>query len=152
MISRIGKSNIVQRFIKKTEDKKFYESLNHKLPLIESAFTTVSYVAVTQLSKKIPEDRKPALTWQALIGGAAGIAISKKLDDFTKKHNDKLCQELEKLNLPKAKNTIRGARILLPIAITTLILRYLVSVSSVPLSTFIAKIQHKLSKKQTKNS
>ncbi len=140
IIDSIAKNKHIQRFIKKTNDGKFYQGLNHKLPLVESGYTTFCYVMATQLDRKIPEKRKKPLIYQSLIGGAVGILISKKIDDFAKKHNNKICEELEKLNIPKAKNTVRGMRILLPILITTIILRYLVSVASVPLSTLLSRI------------
>lgn len=149
IIDRVGKNKFIQKMIKKTEDKKIYNKLNHHLPLIESGCTTMAYVAVTQLNNKIPEDRKPALIWQSLIGGAVGIAVSKKLDDYVKGHAEKLCKELEKYdNMPKMKNTLSGIRILLPIAITTLVLRYGVSVLSVPLSSKITQVQNKIQGKK----
>jgi uncharacterized membrane protein len=146
MIDRIGKIKFIQNFMEKAKDKKFYENLNHTLPIIESAYTTVAYVGATQFNNKIPKERKKPLIWQSLIGGVVGLIASKKLDDFTKKHNQKLCVELEKLNLPKGKNIVQGARVLMPLIVTTLIMRYAVSVLSVPLSTKITERQNKLNK------
>jgi len=148
IIDKIGRSKFIQRIIKKTEDKNIYEKLNHRLPLIEGGLTTLAYISVTQLNKKIPTERKPSMVWQSLIGGVAGILISKKLDDAAKKHTNRLCIEMDKLDLPKPKNTISGVRILAPILITTLILRYGVSVVSVGMSTKIVKLQNKYNKKE----
>jgi len=143
MISKIGTNKYVQRFINKTSNEKFYNKLDHNLPLIESLATTFCYVGVTQLDRRIDKDRKPAMIWQSLIGGLAGILASHKLDNFAKKHSEKLCIELEKLNLEKPRNTIKGVRVLIPVLITTVVMRYGVSVLSVPLATLITKFKKK---------
>ena len=140
IIDRIGKLNCVQNFIKKTSDKKFYNKINSNLPQIESVFAGICYIGAIQSSKTIPEERKPSQHFQTIIGTGAGMLISKKLDNWAKKHQEQICKELELLNIPKSKNVLQGIRVLIPMLITTAILRFGVSVLSVPISSKIAQL------------
>lgn len=141
MINRIASSNGFQKFIYKTKDKKFLEKMNRNLPLAESLLATSLYLGANELNKKIPKERKVALNWQTAIGGITGILLSKSIDSWASKHKNKICTELEKLNIKDSKKVVTGARIAVPLIITTFISRYLMSTLSTPASTFIAHIQ-----------
>lgn len=139
LIDKIGKSNIVQQWVRRTDNGKYYEKLNHNLPIVESCYTTLAYMGATQFNNKIPKERKKPMIYQSLIGGVAGLILSKKLDNCVKGHTSIICKELEKMNIPKGKNVVQGARILFPMLINTLVMRYIISVLSVPVSSWMAK-------------
>lgn len=146
MISKITLSNKFQTFINKTKDKKFSEKINRNLPLYESAFATSCYLVANQTNSSIPKERKASLNYQTAIGGILGIAVSKSLDSWTNNHKNKICNELEKMNIPNSKKILTGARIAVPLIITTFTTRYLASYFSIPISTFLAHIQRKYKK------
>lgn len=150
MINKIALNNKFQTFISKTKDKKFLEKMNRNLPLTESLFATSLYIIANETNKSIPKERKVALNCQTAIGGILGLTLSKSVDSWANKHKNKICVELEKLNMKDSKKIVTGARIAVPLIITTFISRYLMSTLSTPLSTFIAHIQR--NNKSSKNT
>jgi len=137
MINKIALFKPIQNFIKKTKSPEFYKRLNNTLPLIESSFATICYSGAIWQNKTIEEDRKMPLQWQNLICGSTGILASKKINDIITIHQEKLIKELNNYNIPKINNIIKGIKILLPLVITSFMLRFLIPIISTPISTFI---------------
>lgn len=146
MITKIGLNKNFQNFILKTKDKKFLDKMNRNLPIYEALLATSFYIVANETNKNIPKERKTSLNWQTIIGGVTGVTIAKGLDSWANKHKNKICLELEKLNIKNSKKIISGTRIAVPLIITSFTTRYLMSTLSVPLSILITHIQNKFTK------
>lgn len=133
----------IQALIKRTDDKKFYSKLDRNLPQLETLFAGICYCTAIQLQSSIPKERKPSLMYQAVIGCLAGITVSKVIDRAINKHKERLVTELEKRNLPKMTNIIKGTRVLFPLLTAAMVTRFLIPTLSIPVSTLITRHTNK---------
>ena len=141
MIERIATSQRMQRLISKTSNPKFYEKLNNNLPMLETTIATIAYSASIALNNKIEKERKPSMQYQNIICGTSGIILSSKVNKFINKHKVGICNELAKRNIDKVNNIIKGFQVALPLIIFSTILRFIIPVISVPISTKIEEIR-----------
>jgi hypothetical protein len=119
---------------------------NEGLPLLSSAVCTGSYIYATAHDKKIPKERKPILQIQNVVNGVIGILISAKLNQWAYKKTEKVIQNLQPKLIKDYETVIHGTRIAVPIAITSLVMRLLVSSGSVLISDVIKRNNKKLDK------
>ena len=144
MINKIARNKYVQNFINKTQkNPKFYKKINDKLPILETSVATLCYSACIYQNKSIEKERKPALHYQNWIGGAAGILLGSRINKFVNKHKDSLCKELQKRNIYKCNNVIKGVQVALPLVIFSALLRFIIPVISTPISTKLERIRNK---------
>lgn len=152
MITKIAMLPRVQKLISKTSNPKFYEKLNNTLPMAETIIASSAYAASIQMSNGIDKDRKPAMQYQNLICGTSGIILSSGINKFISKHKNRLCEELARRNIPKVDNIIKGVQVALPLLIFSSLLRYVIPVVSVPISTRLEQLRKdKYDKKIIKN-
>lgn len=139
---KIGMSKPIQNFIKKTQDKKFYDKFNRNIPIIESAFAGICYCSATYFNKKLDEKRKPAIMWQNILGCIFGMTVSKTIDNSVNNLKNSICYNLKNSkNISDINKITNGFRIGLPLITTGLITRFLVPVLLVPVSTKIEEIR-----------
>lgn len=143
IIQKIALSKTFQNLIKKTENKNFYKKLNNTLPLLESSFATACYAISIHTNKKIEKERKPAMQWQNGICGVFGLLASGFINKGINNYKEAIIKELSIKNIDKVNNVIKGVQIALPLAITSICMRYLVPVISVPISTYLTKNKKK---------
>lgn len=140
MLSRIAKSKAGQRVYTKLLNPDKENFLNNTLPLIESAVCTGSYIYATATDKNIPKESKPALQWQNVINGVAGIAVSSRLNKWVSKKGAAVIKDLDPKLVKDFEGVVSGVRVGLPILMTSLVMRYAVSTLSVPVSTAAKKL------------
>jgi len=138
-VNSIALGKRIQNFIKKTDSKEFYAKLDRNLPILETFSAGLCYCGAIQLQNNLPKERKPSLMWQAILGCIAGMSVSKALDGFINKHKELLCKELEKKNIPKVNNVIKGTRVFVPLVTSALVTRYAIPVILVPISSWLSK-------------
>lgn len=153
LLTRMAKSKAGQKVYKSLLNPNKENFLNNTLPLVESAVCTGSYIYATATDKKIPKESKPALQWQNVINGVAGIAVSSKLNKWVSKKGATVIKDLDPKVIKDFEGVVNGVRVGLPILMTSLIMRYAVSTLSVPISVMAKKFDkfftfNKDSKKQ----
>lgn len=146
-IPKIGMSKVIQTFIKKTQDKKFYDKFNRNIPIIESAFAGVCYCGATYFNKRLDKKRKPAIMWQNILGCLFGMTISKVIDNSINGFKNSICDNLKNIrNIPDINKITNGFRIALPLITTATVTRFAIPVILVPLSTKIEEIRKNANK------
>ena len=141
-IPKIGMSKIIQNFIKKTQDKKFYDKFNRNIPIIETGFAGMCYCGATYFNKRLDKKRKPAIMWQNIMGCLFGMTVSKVIDNSINKFKNSICDNLKNSkNIPDINNVTNGFRVALPLITTATITRFLIPVLLVPISTKIEEIR-----------
>lgn len=140
ILTNIAKSQTGQKVYKSLLNPNKENFLNNTLPLLESAVCTGSYIYATATDKKIPKESKPALQWQNVINGVAGIAISSRLNKWVSKKGAEVIKDLNPKYIKDFEGVVNGVRVGLPILMTSLVMRYAVSTLSVPISETAKKL------------
>lgn len=144
---KIGMSKNIQNFIKNTGDKKFYDSFNRNIPIIESAFAGICYCGATYFNKRLDEKRKPAIMWQNILGCLFGMTVSKVIDNSINNFKNSICNNLKNYkNITDINKITNGFKIALPLITTATITRFLVPVLICPISTKIVELQKNANK------
>ena len=132
----IATNKYIQSFINKTKDKKFYDSFNRNIPIIETAFSGVCYCGAIYINNNLDKDRKPSLYWQSILGCLFGMTISKWIDNSINSFKNNICENLKnKNNIKNVNKIITGFRIAIPLITVATITRFAVPTILVPLST-----------------
>lgn len=141
---KIASNKYIQNFIKKTSDKKFYDSFNRNIPIVETAICGLCYCGAIYSNKKLNKDRKPALYYQTVLGCLCGMSVSKYIDNKIIKFKENVCLELKnKNNIKNIEKVINGFRIAIPLLTVATITRFAIPTMIVPISTKIAEIKNK---------
>lgn len=119
--------------------------LNEGLPLVSSGVCTLSYCWATEHDKHIPRQQKGLLQVQNIVNGAVGILLSAKLSKYAYNKTEQVIKKLNPKLIKDCDTVINGARIAVPIAITSVVMRLLVSSGSVLVSDWYKRLQKKKS-------
>lgn len=126
---------MVQSFINKTRDKKFYDSFNRNIPIIETFFSGIVYCGAIYADRNLEKKRKPALYWQSILGCVCGMTVSKWVDNSITGFRNNLCKELSLKNIKNVDKIVGGMRIAIPLLTVASITRFGLPVLIAPLST-----------------
>ena len=140
-----NKSN-VKRYCEWANKPKVDKYLNNGFPLVESAYVTSLYCIDIKASKDIPEERKNPLVYNSLICMVAGMFGGITLNKLIKPIENDVVKNLEKMDIKKVTHVIAGIRIILPLLLTSLCLRFIVPIAATPTSVFVD--EHFKSKKK----
>ena len=137
-INKISQS--IQSFAKRvSKDEKLYNKVNNYIiPAGETVVATGLYDLFIMKNKHLDEERKPALRYQNIICGIAGIGLSSMVNKSIAKHQSKIIEAIKKnkaLNNPE--EFINGLKIAMPVVVFTSIIRFLIPVISTPISSAI---------------
>ena len=138
-ISKILNKESLQSFAKK------YKNSNFPMHIVAAtdALTTTTFIKQTSKNKKLNNDDKKNLIYNAGISTSLSIITSYLLDRITKKQTEKIAEKIKKANANDAKLTeyLEGLKIAKPILIMAVVYYLFIPI----ISTFIAdKIeQHK---------
>lgn len=142
LINRIGANRFVQNLCDKMGKPNNYARVNSVLPTAESIFATGCYLVSIKTNKDIPQERKKPLYWQSIIPCLAGVSLSRSLNKLIESSKNALIHELKNRSAIKnIENITRGLQVLAPLVITSTVMRFIVPVLSVPISTLLS--QHK---------
>lgn len=146
---KIAKNKYVQKFINKTKNKKFYDSFNRNIPIVETAFSGMCYCGAIYTNKKLDKNRKPALYWQTILGCLFGMTISKCIDNSINSFKNNICNSLKnKSNIKHVDKIINGFRIAIPLITVATITRFAIPTLLVPLSTKFEERRKKIISKR----
>ena len=124
LIKRFFESKPVQRVYKTACDPKNESFFNNTLPTIDTAVATSAYVWSTEKQDGIPREQKNVLQWQNVLSGVAGMVVgsyaNKKITNVTNQVIPKLKPEI----MQDAHKVVTGLKILMPCAMTSLIMRF----------------------------
>lgn len=144
---RINKiSNTIQRWATNiSKNEKMYDKINNKIfPIGETTVATGFYSLFIQKNKKIEKERKPALHYQNIICGVAGILLANKVNKSIQKHQTNIIKILEQnKSIKNPAGLVNGLKIAMPVIIFTSIVRFFIPVISTPISSKITEIQDK---------
>ena len=131
-IGKIIDTSIVQKLADKFHDTNFEM---HMMALTDT-LATAAFINRTAKSKKIEEDRKKALMYNAGISTALSVAGGYVLDRITKKPTEKFINnfKIANKNNPKLDKWVEGIRVAKP----ALILGGIYYVAIPVISTFLA--------------
>lgn len=133
----IAKSKIGQRVYKKILDPSKDTFWNNTTPLLETTAASACYIISTQVQKDIDDKSKKAMQWQNILSWIFSIGISAKLNKSVTKFGDKLIKHLKPEIIPDSHKVINGIKVGLPIAVVTLINRFILPTIFVPISSII---------------
>lgn len=145
LLTKFSTSQKGQQLFSKMANKEYF--LNNTLPLINSGVCTASYIYATAHDKKIPKERKPILQWQNIINFVAGVVISAKLNKWASKKGEEVIKHLKPEVIKGFEDVVTGARIAIPMVVTSLVFRLGVSSGSVLASDWCKRIGDKFNKK-----
>ena len=124
LIQRFFESKPMQRLYKAACDPKNESFFNNTLPTIETAVATSAYVWSTEKQEGIPREQKNVLQWQNVLSGVAGMVVgsyaNKKITNVTNQVIPKLKPEI----MHDAHKVVSGLKILMPVVMTSLIMRF----------------------------
>lgn len=131
-IGKLIDTNIVQKMSEKFHDTKFEQHII----CMTDALATGAFIEQTRRSKKIEENRKKALMYNAGISTGLCIAGSYGIDRILKKPTEKFIENFKRVNKnsPKLEKYLEGIRIAKP----ALIMGGLYYVAIPFISTFLA--------------
>lgn len=142
-------SNKIQKVAKNiSKNEKIYDKMNNViLPTTETTIATGMYAYYINKNDKIEKDRKPALQYQNLICGIAGLLLAGKVNKSIQKHQAEIIKELQKnKNIQNPESLINGIKIAMPVLVFTSIIRFFIPVISTPISSWITEKQDKYKK------
>ena len=122
--------------VKKFTEKFYNTNFEMHMMALTDALATTTFIAQTSRSKKIKDDRKKALMYNAGISTALCVAGGYLLDKITKKPTDKFIKNFKTANknAPKLDKWVEGIRIAKPALILGGIYYIVIPV----ISTFLA--------------
>ena len=123
-------------FVKKLSDKFHNTNFEMHMMALTDTLATATFINQTAKSKKIEEDRKKALMYNAGISTALSVAGGYLLDKITKKPTEKFIDnfKIANKNHPKLDKWVEGIRVAKP----ALILGGIYYVAIPVISTFLA--------------
>lgn len=126
----------IQKFYKKACDPKNADFFNNTLPTLETATSTLFYVAATEQQKDIPREQKNVLQWQNVLGGVAGMIVGTMLNRKVTKFANELAPKIDK-NIMDVHKVAAGIKVGLPILATAVLMRFVTPVVVAQVSTMI---------------
>lgn len=135
----IAKSKAGQKFYKWCASPGKDKFLNNTLPTLETAFSTGCYIWSTAKQKNIDDDRRRLLQYQNVLSGGVGMILGTAANRWVSKQSEAIIKDLDpKVLDPKAiRKVSTGLRVGLPIAATSLLMRWVIP-------TIIAGVSGKL--------
>lgn len=132
-IGKILDKNWMQKFSERFKDSNF----PMHIIAATDALTTATFIHQTNISNKIPEDRKHALNYNTGISTALSIVSSYILDKLTQKPTEKFIENFKHANkgLPNVEKQVDGIRIAKPILLMGCVYYMLIPF----ISTFLAE-------------
>lgn len=140
-------SPVIQKIAKRmSQNEKLRNNINNNiLPIGETLIATGAYSFFIQNNDKLEKERKPALQYQNVMCGLAGVLIATKVNSFTQKHQEKIIEILNKNNtIHRPDKLINGLKIAMPVVIFTSVVRYLIPVIATPISSKINEIKEQM--------
>lgn len=138
-IAKVINQDGMQKFSKKYKDSNF----PMHIVVLTDILTTATFIHETNRSKKIKEERKKTLAYNAAISTGLSILSSYVVDKLLDKPTEKFIENFKKANkgLPNVEKQVEGIRIAKPILIMAGIYYTLIPFLSAFLSE---KAEHKL--------
>lgn len=133
----IAKSKVGQKVYKSALDPSKDKFWNNTMPLIETSFASSAYIIATQSQKDIDDKSKKAMQWQNVLSWVFSIGISARLNKSVTKFGEQLVKHLKPEVIPDSHKVINGIKVGLPIAVVTLINRFVLPTVFVPISSVI---------------
>lgn len=133
----IAKSKVGQRVYKSILDPSKDTFWNNTTPLLETTAASACYIISTQVQKDIDDKSKKAMQWQNVLSWVFSIGISAKLNKSVTKFGEQLVKHLKPDIIPDSHKVINGIKVGLPIAVVTLINRFILPTVFVPVSSVI---------------
>lgn len=133
----IAKSKVGQRVYKSMLDPSKDTFWNNTTPLLETTASSICYIVATQVQKDIDDKSKKAMQWQNILSWVFSIGISAKLNKSVTKFGEQLVKHLKPEIIPDSHKVINGIKVGLPIAVVTLINRFILPTVFVPISSVI---------------
>lgn len=141
----IAKSKVGQKVYKKILDPSKDVFWNNTTPLLETTAASACYIISTQVQKDIDDKSKKAMQWQNILSWIFSVGISAKLNKSVTKFGEQLVKHLKPEVIPDSHKVINGIKVGLPIAVVTLINRFILPTVFVPVSSVIRdKLDHKV--------
>ena len=135
---------VIQKLAKNiSQNEQLRNRINNKfLPIGETAIAPGAYSFFIEHNDKLEKERKPALQYQNIICGLAGILVASKVNDIIYKHQEKIIEVLKNnKNIHRPDKIINGLKIAMPVVIFTSVVRFLIPVIATPISSKINEIK-----------
>ena len=145
IVNRFAKSKIGTKLYKWAASEKGQKWLSTTLPTLETVAATGMYVVATEHQKKLDRREKNVLQWQNVITGALGVVLGTYLNKKVFAFGDKIIEHLDPKKVPDIHKAQGAVRVLLPIATTALVMRWILPVATAFVSGEIE--EHKSKKK-----
>ena len=133
----IAKSKVGQKIYQSVLDPSKDKFWNNTLPILETSASSICYIAATQVQKNIDDKSKKAMQWQNILSWVFSIGISAKLNKSVTKLGEQLVKHLKPEVIPDSHKVTNGIKVGLPIAVVTLINRFILPTVFVPISSVI---------------
>ena len=138
VFQKFAESGVGQKFYKAVCDPKNQKFMNQKLPLIESLFSGVLYVASTEMQrKKIPNKERKAMQIQNVCSTGLGMALSGVLNRGMDGVANKIIPHLNEARIEDIHKIKGGLKVCMPILATMFVMRFVAPTILVPISTFV---------------
>lgn len=128
LIDTFAKSKTGVKLYKWAASPKGQKFLYNTMPTIESGVACSMYVIATERQKKLDRREKNVLQWQnigtAAIGMTLGTYLNKKVFSF----GEKIIEHLDPKKVPDIHKINGALHVLLPIAATSMTMRFLLPV------------------------
>lgn len=130
-VSRIfeafAKTKAGQKIYKWCADGNHDKFLNQTLPQAETVLSTCCYVYSTAKQKNIDEDRKNLLQIQNVGSGLIGLVLAGAANRWVGKQGEAIIKDLDttKIDPKSIRQMSTGIRVILPIATTALVMRFI---------------------------
>jgi hypothetical protein len=135
--SRIAKSKLGQKIYKNILDPKKDTFWNNTMPLIETSVASLCYIGATAVQKNIDDKSKKAMQWQNVLSWAFSLVIAGSLNKGVTKVSKGIIKHLKPELMADAHKVTNGIQVGLPIAVVTLINRFILPTAFVPISSII---------------
>lgn len=135
--SKIAKSKIGQKVYKKILDPSKDTFWNNTMPLIETSVASLCYIGATAIQKNIDDKSKKAMQWQNVLSWGASLILAGSLNKGITKASKGIIKHLKPELMNDSHKIINGIQVGLPIAVVTLINRFILPTAFVPISSVI---------------
>lgn len=123
-IGWFAKTKVGEKLYKYAASEKGQKFFCNTLPTMETAVSTLVYIASTEKQKNLDRREKNILQWQNVLSGVIGIAAGTYLNRKVFKFGDKIIEKLDPKKI-EDPHKIKGAiRVTLPLVTTALLMRY----------------------------
>ena len=127
-IDWFAKTKLGTRIYKWAVSEKGQKFLYNGMPVMETAVATTLYVIATEKQNNLNRREKNVLQWQNVLSGVLGMSLGIYLNRKVFKFGDKIISKLDPAKIEDIHKIQGATRVLLPIATTALIMRFLAPV------------------------